>query len=622
MSEARLMASHYPLEAAVTSLQEEEARYIPDGDLFASLVDKPGNDYLKSVPVDRRRRVGQVYTPRHLADFILDQTGYVPVEAIEDRTLLDPSCGAGVFLIAAVQRLVARLQWLGVDTASVPGRRRVLRSVAANFFGVDTDPTACELARAAIRSELARLLCAPVHAKFFARNITCADYLLRFRPVRLSRRRSAKIDFIVGNPPYVATTRISAAYKERLRKRFRTASGRLDLYTLFMERSLTLLADGGRMAFITPNKFLVSMTSRPLRALLLAEGAIRTIANFRSHKVFDDAATVPCITVFERGASAGFLTVLECHDRPAPNGDLPIVARSSIDHAHLDEGPWHLAGGDLRALAGAVCRDHPRLATFASRVSAGIATGCDGVFVLPASTAAGIEPELRRSAIRGRDLAAYEINDAQLDIIMPYVYDAFGRPRLTDLARYPKARAYLSDHRALLEKRHCCRVWEKAWYDIHDPVPFDVAAQPKILVPDVARSNRFAFDAGRYCPLHSAYYLIPKDIDPLYLTAVLNSTPVEFLIRMLAPTVKDGFSRYRRQFLLDLPVPIAPESQMRAIAAAARARDHERVEQLVAPLFALAPKERDGLERFLSSLAGRNGNRRTLVTDAGPIGGS
>lgn len=88
-------------------------------------------------------------------------------------------------------------------------------------------------------------------------NVSCADYLLGSRPVRVSRRLAKRIDFIVGNPPYVATTRISSVYKEQLRQRFRTASGRLDLYTLFMERSLELLDDGGRMTFITPNKFLV-----------------------------------------------------------------------------------------------------------------------------------------------------------------------------------------------------------------------------------------------------------------------------------------------------------------------------------------------------------------------------
>jgi len=154
----------------------------------------------------------------------------------------------------------------------------------------------------------------------------------------------------------------------------------------------------------------------------------------------------------------------------------------------------------------------------------------------------------------------------------------------------------------MLEKRHCCRVWEKVWYDVHDPVPFDLAIQAKILVPDVARSNRFAFDPGRYCPLHSTYYVIPKSIDPLYLTAVLNSKPIEFLIRLLAPVVKDGFSRYRRQFLLGLPVPQTSIAHMVDIAQAASIGDRVRVEELVTPLFGLSSGERRAIDRFLSDL--------------------
>ena len=105
--------------------------------------------------------------------------------------------------------------------------------------------------------------------------------------------KSGGFDFIVGNPPYVSATRISDSYKRALRLRFATASGRLDLYTVFIERSLSLLSKGGRLALITPDKFLISQTARALRGFIIARSSVRTIAQFRSHKVFRNAATVP-----------------------------------------------------------------------------------------------------------------------------------------------------------------------------------------------------------------------------------------------------------------------------------------------------------------------------------------
>lgn len=137
---------------------------------------------------------------------------------------------------------------------------------------------------------------------------------------------------------------------------------------------------------------------------------------------------------------------------------------------------------------------------------------------------------------------------------MPYVWDSDGVPHLVDLSDFPRAEQWLKGHRARLEQRHCVRAWGKAWWDLHDPVKEPLQHTTKVLVPDVARSNRFATDSEAV-PQHSAYYIIPADGDAGTLTGILNSSAIELLVRRSAPRVKDGFSRYRRQFLANLPIP-------------------------------------------------------------------
>jgi hypothetical protein len=95
----------------------------------------------------------------------------------------------------------------------------------------------------------------------------------------------------------------------RLRTMFTTAVGRIDLYTLFFERALQLLRPDGVLSFITPDKFLASETSRELRAYLAKYGTLRSIATFRSHKVFPDAAVVPCVTVIGGGTHSPALVI-------------------------------------------------------------------------------------------------------------------------------------------------------------------------------------------------------------------------------------------------------------------------------------------------------------------------
>jgi len=200
---------------------------------------------------------------------------------------------------------------------------------------------------------------------------------------------------------------------------------------------------------------------------------------------------------------------------------------------------------------------HPPLSEYVTRISAGIATGRDRVFVLATEDADehGIEEELRRPVVRGKDTLEGSICTSGLEIVIPYLRTTgTEKPELVEIEDYPATLAYLGQHRHELERRHCVRTWGKRWYDLHDPWSF--ADTAKIIVPDVAFSNRFAADPGGLCPLHSAYYIVPRNVDEMaYLTAVLNSEVIEFCVRASAPTVKDGFVRYRKQFLQNLPIP-------------------------------------------------------------------
>jgi hypothetical protein len=319
----------------------------------------------------------------------------------------------------------------------------------------------------------------------------------------------------------------------------------------------------------------------------------------------------------ERQGAPRAVDVLSCGDEPTADGQVEIVRRSTIPSESLSGAAWHLLGPSLEGLALRIRGQHPTLATRTARVSAGPATGRDGVYVLSREEGDRLEPELLRPVVRGRDIDAYRIHDPDLRMLVPYVFDAVGTPSPVDLSRFPKARRYLEAHREELSARHCVRIWGKPWYDLHDQLTADLSKQSKILVPDVASSNRFAVDSGKFLPLHSVYYLIPKsDVDPNFLCAVLNSTVAEFLIRLLAPVVKDGFSRYRQQFLATLPVPDARPSQRTAIIAAAREGDAKRADQLVTALFHPSDADMLMMTQYLTERAGAFGSRRATSLDA------
>lgn len=94
--------------------------------------------YQAIIPAEERRRLGEYYTPDWLAEAIVEQVVPDPL----GKRILDPSCGSGTFLRAAIRRYI--------DSAFVAGwdAPRVLEGLRQSVIGVDIHPVSVHLARA------------------------------------------------------------------------------------------------------------------------------------------------------------------------------------------------------------------------------------------------------------------------------------------------------------------------------------------------------------------------------------------------------------------------------------------------------------------------------------------
>ncbi len=92
--------------------------------------------YQNTITADERKRMGEYYTPPWLAQAITEELVDDPVNA----RVLDPSCGSGTFLAAAVRHLIAHAGDL------TPGEQ--LAKLQENIAGIDLHPVAVQLAKA------------------------------------------------------------------------------------------------------------------------------------------------------------------------------------------------------------------------------------------------------------------------------------------------------------------------------------------------------------------------------------------------------------------------------------------------------------------------------------------
>ena len=439
---------------------------------------------------------GFVPTPGETVDLMVDRL-FLDGRPAPGTLVLDPGCGHGEFIDGI-------LRWCAKHRAGVP-----------RIVGIESDPRHVEVARARFR-------------KFPSVEIRRSDFL--------TDEQIGTYDFIVGNPPYVPITELSESEKEHYRRRFETATGRFDLYLLFFEQALKLLNPAGRLVFITPEKFLYVETAQPLRRILARKNVeeIRLI----NEATFADLVTYPTITTISNEASrpGSTLAILrngaEVKIVPPPDGSswLPSIM-------------GHKASSAGRTLEETCVR-----------ISCGVATGADDVFVREPDALA---PGLRRFAyptIAGREMG--DFNDAlnfRKVILVPYDLDGI----LIAEDKLGKLRDYLSQPaiRAQLVQRTCVR--RKPWYAFHETPPLNEILRPKILCKDITERPKFWVDrSGKLIPRHSVYYIVPRDsADIENLCDHLNSEFVGAWLESHCQRVANGFLRLQSHVLKRVPLP-------------------------------------------------------------------
>lgn len=102
-------------------------------------------DFLAKEDQEGKQQDGAFYTPRFLAEAVLDVAVQGDAEW-ESKRFLDPACGSGIFLVALFNRLATR--WLaGHPECSYEEKAAALLTIMRDqLCGIDISPTACRIA--------------------------------------------------------------------------------------------------------------------------------------------------------------------------------------------------------------------------------------------------------------------------------------------------------------------------------------------------------------------------------------------------------------------------------------------------------------------------------------------
>ncbi len=291
----------------------------------------------------KRKKDGVFYTPKYITEYIventvgklcadkkaaldIDENLFVTAKSQAKRiplleklnayknyllsiTICDPACGSGAFLNQAYVFLQKEHQYVADLESKLFDAPIVISDVSAdilenNLFGVDINEESIEIARLALWLRSAKK---GRKLNNLSNNIKCGNSLIDDPEVAGDKAfnweqefpqvfAKGGFDVVIGNPPYVfgGNNGINNFEKDFFKRIYLTGDGKVNLFTLFIEKSFNILREQGEFSFIIPNTFLRVTSYHESRKYFIDKYLFRELADL-GDGVFEGAVTTAII---------------------------------------------------------------------------------------------------------------------------------------------------------------------------------------------------------------------------------------------------------------------------------------------------------------------------------------
>lgn len=565
--------------------------------------------------LSKRKQDGVFYTPQYITKYIVENTvgrlcaekkqqfGIVEEEYFSDQrrqmqtkkrlldqlqqyrdwllqiTILDPACGSGAFLNAALRFLMDEHKLIDEMETKVSGYSIQFQDVENsilenNLYGVDINEESVEIAQLALWLRTAK-----PHRKLNSlnQNIKCGNSLISDPAVAGDKAfnwqeqfpkvfERGGFDVVIGNPPYVQLQSMGEMSDVYAKCGYETYNKSADLYCLFTERGYNLLKPGGLQSFIMPNKWMLVSYGKELRRFM-TKSNLQQILNFGDVQFFDEATIYVCIFVTRKSNERGKEVQALSLNQKTYHGDfLQEVPEQLANYPSeiFGEKEWIIQPKAhfnvlQKMQKGTALRDLP------ISIYRGILTGYNDAFFIDGATKEKLIAEDAKSAelikplLRGRDIQAWVPEWDGLYLINPHNGIKGYLPPI-NIDDYPIVKQHLDQFFDKLSKRLDKGVTP---YNLRNCDYIDEFSKPKIMYPNMTSLFPFIYDEKGFIGNDKTFMITAQDdsVNLKFITAILNSKLCKLWIWYNCPELQGGTREIRKVYFEKFRIPIDVDQQ-------------------------------------------------------------
>jgi hypothetical protein len=418
-----------------------------------------------------RKRYALLQTPEFVESFILDYTLEPAIQTfgLPGLRLIDPTCGAGHFLLTTFERVFN--QWLKREPGTYA--RELAQRALDVVHGTDINPYAIAICR--FRLLIAAMKAAGStkikDAPDFRFNLACGDSLLHGRrfewqgqgiqgglldeekkhvyevedPERLNKILGQRYHVVVGNPPYITVK--DKALNQAYRDKYPTCHRKYSLGVPFTERffDLTLWPEGnqpaGFMGMITANSFMKREFGKKLIEEYLPRKDLTHVID--TSGAYIPGHSTPTVIMFARNqmpkadvvravfgirgepgvpvkAEAGLVWSSIVSLISAPGGEDDFISVVDQARSSFSFHPWSIGGGGASDLKELIEAGRDKLSSKVSVIGFCAILGEDEAFSVPSSKVVPARfPLKNKPLVEGEQIRDWGLK-TENSVIFPY----------------------------------------------------------------------------------------------------------------------------------------------------------------------------------------------------------